>query len=240
MPRTVLRRLRPTRADRSLSALVGLLVLYMFVAAPLSEMQVLNRHFADALFVVMLASGMWVVARRSMPARVFVTLAVLAVGVRVLNIWLPDASLRLWDALFAGSAFALLACLVVLHVLRDDSVSLHEILGAIAGFLLIALSFTQAYRLVAMSTPAAFLWLGNPATYDEIVTKLPYFSFVTLSTLGYGDIVPAHPIARSIANLEAFIGIFYPAILIAHLVSLEVDNIRSAPLSDTKETSRHA
>jgi Ion channel len=59
---------------------------------------------------------------------------------------------------------------------------------------------------------------------DPTVTaNLIYFSFVTLTSTGYGDIVPIHPIARSLANLEAIIGQLYPATLLARLVTLELE-----------------
>ena len=57
---------------------------------------------------------------------------------------------------------------------------------------------------------------------------LLYFSFSTLTTLGYGDIVPLHPLARNLANLEAVIGQLYPATLLARLVSLEIEHRRQA------------
>ena len=56
-----------------------------------------------------------------------------------------------------------------------------------------------------------------------------YFSFVTLTTTGYGDIVPVHAGARSLANLEAFIGQLYPAVLLARLVSLELTSGSKTP-----------
>jgi hypothetical protein len=52
--------------------------------------------------------------------------------------------------------------------------------------------------------------------------RLIYFSFVTLTTVGYGDMAPIHPLTRSLATLEALVGQLYPAILIARLVSLEL------------------
>jgi hypothetical protein len=58
----------------------------------------------------------------------------------------------------------------------------------------------------------------NPA----LASNLIYFSFVTLTTTGYGDVFPLHPIARSLCNLEAVIGRLYPATLLARLVTLEM------------------
>ena len=60
----------------------------------------------------------------------------------------------------------------------------------------------------------------------SLATNLIYFSFVTLTTVGYGDILPVHPVARSLCNLEAISGQLYPATLLARLVSLEIESRR--------------
>ncbi len=56
-----------------------------------------------------------------------------------------------------------------------------------------------------------------------VASNLIYFSFVTLTSIGYGDIVPVHPFARALANVEAIIGQLYPATLLARLVTLELE-----------------
>jgi hypothetical protein len=58
----------------------------------------------------------------------------------------------------------------------------------------------------------------------SVPSKLVYFSFVTLTSVGYGDIVPVHPVARSLCNLESIIGQLYPATLLARLVTLELQS----------------
>ena len=68
------------------------------------------------------------------------------------------------------------------------------------------------------------LLLGNHACFDGVGHGLVYYSLVTLTTVGYGDITPVHSLARSLATAEALIGQLYPAILIARLVSLEVES----------------
>jgi hypothetical protein len=60
----------------------------------------------------------------------------------------------------------------------------------------------------------------------KTTSNLIYFSFVTLTTVGYGDILPIHPVARSLCNLESIIGQLYPATLLARLVSLEIEGRR--------------
>jgi hypothetical protein len=69
---------------------------------------------------------------------------------------------------------------------------------------------------------------GLPPLEDNltVVGNLIYFSFVTLTSVGYGDIVPVHPFARGLANVEAIIGQLYPATLLARLVTLELEHRR--------------
>jgi hypothetical protein len=60
----------------------------------------------------------------------------------------------------------------------------------------------------------------------SVASNFGYFSFVTLTSVGYGDIVPVHPYARSLANVEAIVGQLYPATLLARLVTLEIADRR--------------
>jgi voltage-gated potassium channel Kch len=96
-------------------------------------------------------------------------------------------------------------------------VNVHRIQGAVAAYLLLGLSWALAYELVALRVGQAFSGAGLGAAER---TSFIYFSFVTLTTVGYGDITPVHPVARSLAVAEALTGQLYPAILLARLVSL--------------------
>ncbi len=80
--------------------------------------------------------------------------------------------------------------------------------------------FTQLHRLVAMHAPGAYMMLGEAVGYDAIVPHLSYFSFVTLTSLGFGEVVPLHPMARALTVMEALVGVLYPAALLGWLVSL--------------------
>jgi hypothetical protein len=79
--------------------------------------------------------------------------------------------------------------------------------------------WAYAYALVARLDPGAF---SGPVSTADGPRAVFYFSFVTLTTVGYGDVLPVHPVARSLAMLEAVTGPLYLAILVARLVSLVV------------------
>ena len=105
-------------------------------------------------------------------------------------------------------------------------ITFHRLQGAVVLYLNLAVIFAAAFSLMWEVSPAAFTGL-LAATGDmgELATML-YFSFTTLTTTGYGDIVPVDPFARSLANPEALIGPFYLAITVARLVTLEVEDRR--------------
>ena len=124
--------------------------------------------------------------------------------------------------------FLILTDIVVLgQVLQATHVTNDTISGAVCGYLLLGLIFAFLYALVALAYPGSFLLEGkiiisdkSKIFYQHEVGGLIYYSYVTLATLGYGDIAPKSAPARMLAAIEAIAGQFYVAILIARLVSI--------------------
>lgn len=122
--------------------------------------------------------------------------------------------------------FLIFAVAVALQgIFRAKRISSESVYGAFACYLLIGLAFGHLYCLVVASSPRAFggpgaaEMLSNPKTQHAVLT---YFSFMTLTTVGYGDITPASPMARNLAWIEAIVGQFYIAGLVAELIGLKV------------------
>jgi len=121
--------------------------------------------------------------------------------------------------------FLILLTLVLLYKVFKESgkVTVDKIKGAIAVYLLFGLTWSILYGLLEQILPNAFNLPGiadiSSADRQQMLT---YFSFVTLTTVGYGDITPTHEITRMFAIMEALCGQLYPATLLARLVSLEV------------------
>ncbi|HEY2223724.1 potassium channel family protein [Actinomycetospora sp.] len=117
----------------------------------------------------------------------------------------------LWLALVLGATVVL----VVRHILRHPVVTLQTIAGALSAYLLIGLMFAEIFTAMARLSPGPFFaggQLPDPATVQ-------YFSFTTLTTLGYGDFTAAHDAGRAIAVLEALLGQIFLVTLVARLVS---------------------
>jgi hypothetical protein len=126
--------------------------------------------------------------------------------------------------LFAGAWLItgiVMACVVAPAAFGSGRVNYHHIMGAILLYLTVAVIFVALFTFVGSAVPKAFSGLpvqDSPA----LASSLIYFSFTTLTTTGYGDIFPVHPIARSLCNLEGIFGQLYPATLLARLVTLEI------------------
>ncbi len=207
----------------SLTVLLALQCLLIFVAAPLACLHVRLTATSTAL----LAIGFLVAAVAASRSRAAVALilgcAVVALIGMVTRREHPSA---LTDLLGHGAALIALAALSVVvgrAVFAPGEITYHRIRGAIVLYLNIALMFTAAYRLLAELAPGAFqpaLPLDNEAA---AVSTTLYFSFTTLTSTGYGDILPVHPFARSLANLESIIGQLFPATLLARIVTLHLE-----------------
>jgi hypothetical protein len=119
-------------------------------------------------------------------------------------------------ALASLISFGLMAIVVLAQTFRSGPVSVHRVQGAVAAYLLLGLAWASAYALVEALAPGAFA-TARPEAHGR---SFLYFSFVTLTTVGYGDVTPVHHAARSLALVEALTGQLYPAILIARIVTL--------------------
>ena len=135
----------------------------------------------------------------------------------------------LTDWLSAGGRLLLILALnwvIARAVFGPGRVTLHRIQGAIVLYLNCALFFFTIYRLIVLLDPNAFAGLSQALEESGSGAGLLYFSFSTLTTAGFGDILPLNPMARNMANLESVFGQLYPATLLARLVSLELEHRR--------------
>jgi len=111
--------------------------------------------------------------------------------------------------------------LAVRQVLFTGSITSNDIVGAICIYMLLGLIWAILYLLLALTTPGAFNGLPQAPWLDNFAAAV-YFSFVTITTLGYGDISPALPVARFLVIMEAIVGVFYMAILVASLIGVRM------------------
>jgi hypothetical protein len=207
------------QSQANLSFFLVLLVLFSFVFPVLGFGRKDIKLYSDATFSLLLISGVAIAwgQRWLMLIAGFVGSACIAV--RWMNLLTPSTTLQIWSDAWSVAAILVIAFVLLAQVFRPGRVSHSRIQGAIAVYLMFGAAWAHAYHLAAMLQPGSFNSTANPLSN---ATDWIYFSFVTLSTLGYGDITPVRPIARTLSIGEALTGQLYLAVLIARLVAMEV------------------
>lgn len=193
----------------------------LFTCAPFVEVIKGGDLIISGLLSLVLISAIVAVADSKYVLAVALVLLLPAVGGRWINHFRPDL---VPPAVFLISAILLITFLVVRllrFVLRAPSVNMEVLSASIAAYLMLGLLWTIAYWLVDQLTPGGAFSFNTTAGGRSMngFTGF-YFSFITLSTVGYGDITPVSRIARWLAAMEAMTGLLYVAVLIARLVSL--------------------
>jgi ion channel len=216
------------QSDWGLSVMFAGIVLGLLVAAPLVAAGVISRAPFDALFTLILVSGVVTVSSRRWAAVLASAVVAATLAVRWMKYFLPSLTIELWDQALSILALSIFVGLVLLLVFREGPITFHRILGAIVVYILTGLVFMNAYQLLFLLRPASFQFASGTTAPDQMAHGLGFFSFVTLTTVGYGDILPIHPAARSLAMTEALVGQLYPAILIGRLVSLQIGSSKQA------------
>jgi len=224
--------------EPSLTALVLFELIAIFVATPLTELGRWSMAADIVLLVLVMGAGVLVV-RHSRTA-VITIVAAFVLSFLTAPVRAHSASPIALYVDFAAklALLGVLTWVVGSAVFGPGRVTFHRIQGAIAIYLQISLIFSYIYLIIVTTVPHAFrpdivvsglagdvLQVAN-AGPQKGGSQLMYFSLVTLTSIGYGDIVPVYPIARSLATFEAVIGQLFPATILARLVTLELEGRR--------------
>ena len=210
------------RERRHLLLLISILVLFMvspFVATFRHGVLLLN-----VLGAAILVTGSYSLSERKQLFRTAIVLSAIA----TVGTCLPLVSPQRWAVLVSHGSTILLGgffCVSILgYVLHTGRVTSDKIFAAICVYLLAGFVWTYAYALLDDLRPGSFVDSTETGQIDYVghVMQLRYFSFATLTTLGYGDILPRSSTARTMAVLEAVMGQIYLAVLIARLVGLHI------------------
>jgi hypothetical protein len=209
--------------DSNLTVLLLLLVANIFLV-PAGQFATWGRLAGRVVLSLIIISGV-IATVRSRP--VILLASAVALGSLFLG-WEDAARPNLYLHLFNNlDAFVFLGFFVVLilwQVLRAGPITPRRIQGAVAVYLLLGLLWAVLYEIVELLHPGSF---SISAHRNADLPQLGYFSFTTLTTLGFGDILPLSPIARSLVVLEALVGQLFPVILIARLVAMEIEYQRT-------------
>jgi hypothetical protein len=208
--------------SRQFGILFGLMCLWMFALA-VSETMGLRTRVLNAAFSLIAIQALLITARSTRERVVFVVLGLALFLEPVLD--LPEA-IRVVNAFVLGAFLIYIPARLSVFVLQEETVDANTVFGALCAYLFVGLSFAVIYEVGTHMNPDA---IYTPEDDAPTFVTWVYFSFTTLTTLGYGDIAPRTYPARMIAILEALIGQIYLVVVVARLVSA---HLGSGPRED--------
>jgi voltage-gated potassium channel len=179
------------------------------------------RHAFPHLFFALLAFTILAPLATGGHAQRLAYLAVPAIAAAALNASATKNPLELILLVFTASFFIAMIVRLLYKIVHDTVVTADTLYGAASIYLFIGITFALVYYIISRLEPGAFY--VNATRSADVIGGWPsyvYFSFVTLSTVGYGDITPASQLVRSVVILQVVTGVFYVAVLIGRLVDL--------------------
>ncbi len=221
-------------AVRRFSAIEFLVVLVVWLAS--YPLVIETRHgeaIETVLATVVMLSAVVAVGGRRRTLAAAIVLVIPACVCKWIHRMRPDL-MPVEVQLVFGMVFVVYVVVQLLRfILCARRVDAEVLCAGISTYLLIGVLWAFAYSLVAERVPGSFALSGGPASGREMNgSEALYFSFVTLGTVGYGDMYPTSHAARTLAVLEAITGIFYVAVLIARLVAMYSVGERSGDAGD--------
>jgi hypothetical protein len=208
-----------------LICLIGLLIGFPFIHEYFSN----YLFLIELLFTILMIAGIFVVSTNKQVLTITPLLALLACVVIWFNFILESPALLMCGLVLEIGFFSLTTFVIISHVLEYKHVTSDKILGAVSAYLLLAVIWAMIYTLIEIAFPHSFYFAHgihftghNLSQHRFYFSEFLYFSYVTLSTLGYGDITPISNEARALSSLEAVCGQLYVAVLIARLVGLHI------------------
>ena len=223
------------REDRHLSFFLAFLVLMTLVVPMVGESRP-GRIAIDLTFALVLLSGAIATVNKRILTSLIIVLTILEFTADLIVEFNPSFSLRGCDTALKVVCVAILVVMTLKQTFLPGPVSVHRVMGGVAAYLPIGVTWAFAYKLLLEMIPDALhfqtpLAAGVPTGEPS---RLLYFSFQILTTVSFGDVYPVHRVARSLTTAEALIGQLYPAILIATLVGMALQARFNAALKETE------
>ncbi len=209
--------------DLGLTLITISLVVLIFVITPLREAGLPGRIFFDLIMVVLMISGALAV-NQSRLATVLVIVVVFVDGaVLGAGRMHPTPFLYQFGSILSTVTLLLYVRIVLLVMFRKGPITWSRIQGGVCAYLLLGMAWASAYQFVEQRYPGSIHFISQPADIDQLTSKLTYFSFGVLTSLG-SDIAPVHPLVRSLTLSEAVVGQLCPALLMGALVAMAMQS----------------
>lgn len=191
----------------------------VFVISPLGEAGLRARIFFDVMMVMLMISGSLTASHGRLTTVFVVFSAMVSAVVLTAGRVHPTPFLHQVGSVVATLTLLLYIYIVILVMFRGGPVTWSRIQGGISVYLLLGMAWASAYQFVEQHYPGSFQFITLPGNIDQLTSKLTYYSFGTLTTVGT-DIAAVQPFARSLTMAEAVVGQLFPATFIGALVAM--------------------
>ncbi|WP_065761398.1 potassium channel family protein [Pseudomonas defluvii] len=199
--------------------LLGLILLFPFL-----EEGILARTLLGILFSIVLLVGASATRQTRWGLILKLGLALLGVGLQWTALWAESVTTLVFAAVCYAASLAVSFSGVLRYILKRGPITADKLHGALAGYIMLAFVWSFVYGLVEVSSAGSFgpdqLDFMQPGSFFKLI----YFSLTTLTTTGYGDVIPLTDHARSLVMVEEFSGVFYVGVVIARLAGLYPSN----------------
>jgi voltage-gated potassium channel len=171
------------------------------------------------LFLAVFSSSIYAIGKKNKVIYLMIlSLVTLDMIFRISQKFYPTIFVIISSILLSALTLILITLIILIHVLKDKKISINEIYGAICVYLLLGTIWGLFYFLIAYLNPSAIVSPTPITNHESQMTQSLYFSFITLTSTGYGDIYPVTSMARVVAYLEAIVGQLYLVVLIGWMV----------------------
>ena len=191
-------------------------LLLLIVLVPFFEDSNRGRIALNALNIAVLLAAAIAVSRSSVAFALALPLGAASLGCQLAAFALAESDLLLLSRGFGAAFYFLTVSYLLTYVLRREVLTRDKLYGAAAAFLMLGILWGYFYSFVLSFHPGAIAIGGAPISAPK-VSEMLYFSFTVLTSTGFGDITPVHPVARMVCVLEQVTGVLFLAILIARL-----------------------
>ena len=201
-----------TRAGRL--ALLGMLALDVFVMPPFVTTGVVPHRVGDMVFAFTMFVAVWAMGGKH-GRKVVISIAVAALLVQFTRFLGNGKGVSIADAALSAAALGTFAGFVLVDVFRKDPVS-DRLIDVVLAYLLVGATFAFLYEIANLTIPGAVTIRTRP----DWGIDYTYFSFTTMTAVGSGDVLPTHPVTKSLVMVESLIGQLYVAVLVARFVNV--------------------
>jgi hypothetical protein len=205
--------------ESGLSGMLILLCIMHFVLIPMFGSFSFFLVILNVFWMLFLLAGIFALSKTRKQALLISIVPVLFSVFGWISAFNPTPFTVLADLILSIGTFLLLIVLVLLKVFEPGPITSYRVIGSVVVYMLLANIWAMVYQFFYLHIEGSFQVTLPPFESNSLDANFMYFSYITITTTGFGEIVPLHPMARALVQVEAFIGVLYPVILIGRLVS---------------------